>query len=55
MYLMEQKKGMLMIRVSLTLILLLITNVYALDDCKWNNQEGIPCIVVSKTNNTSLI
>ena len=44
-----------MIRVSLTLILLLITNVYALDDCKWNNQEGIPCIVVSKTNNTSKV
>ena len=46
---------MLMVKVSLTLILLLITNVYALDDCKWNNQEGIQCITISKTNNASKV
>ena len=45
-----------MYRISFILILLsLTTNVYALDDCKWSNQEGIPCLVVSKTNNTSKV
>jgi len=45
-----------MLRVSIILIILLLSaNVYALEDCKWNNQKGIPCIVVSKTNNTSKV
>ena len=53
---MELKKGMLMKQVSLIIILLILTfNVYALDDCKWNNQEGVPCLVISKTNNTSKV
>ncbi len=47
---------MIMHRVFIvTILLLLTTNVYALDDCKWNNQEGIPCLIISKTNNTSKI
>tara|TARA_Y100000389_G_scaffold121153_1_gene118538 strand:- start:10204 stop:12084 length:1881 start_codon:yes stop_codon:yes gene_type:complete len=51
-----EKKGMFMLRVFIIIFLLSLTvNVFALDDCKWNNQEGIPCIVVSKTNNTSKV
>ena len=47
---------MIMHRVFIvTILLLLTTNVYALDDCKWNNQDGIPCLIISKTNNTSKI
>ena len=30
-------------------------NAYALDSCKWKNREGIPCIVVTKTPNSSYI
>lgn len=47
---------MFMLRISIILIILLLSaNVYALEDCKWNNQKGIPCLVVSKTNNTSKV
>ena len=28
-------------------------NVYALENCKWENEKGIPCITVTKTPNTS--
>ena len=32
---------------------LLISNANALENCRWNNQKGIPCIAISKTSNTS--
>ena len=34
---------------------MLISNLYAqnLKNCEWNNKEGIPCVVISKTPNTS--
>ncbi len=36
------------------LILIFYTlNAEALENCKWNNRNGIPCITVSKTPNTS--
>jgi vitamin B12 transporter len=37
------------------LILLLISNLYAenLNDCEWDNREGVSCITISKTPNTS--
>lgn len=28
-------------------------SVFALENCKWYNNDGIPCIAVSKTNNSS--
>ena len=28
-------------------------NVYALEECKWDNRKGTPCITISKTPNTS--
>ena len=31
-----------------------IPNLNALENCKWNNQKGIPCATISKTSNTSL-
>ena len=31
----------------------LISSVQALENCKWNNQKGNPCITISKTPNTS--
>ena len=36
-------------------LILLISNLYAqnLKNCEWNNKEGIPCVVISKTPNTS--
>ncbi len=30
-----------------------ILNVYALEDCKWDNSKGIPCTTITKTPNTS--
>ena len=35
-------------------IILFVNNVLALENCKWDNRAGIPCITVSKTPNTSL-
>ena len=35
-------------------LLLITTNVYALEKCQWNNKKGIPCLTVTKTPNTSL-
>ena len=32
---------------------LLISNLYALDNCEWNNSAGIPCTTIAKTPNTS--
>ena len=40
------------IRFFLVLILS-ISNVNALESCKWNNTEGIPCTIIAKTPNTS--
>jgi vitamin B12 transporter len=34
-------------------LLLITTNVYALEKCQWNNKKGIPCLTVTKTPNTS--
>ncbi len=43
------------IRLLLILFLsFLISSVQALENCKWNNQKGNPCIIISKTPNTSL-
>ena len=34
---------------------MLIANSYAqnLKNCEWNNKEGVPCVVIGKTPNTS--
>lgn len=39
----------------LIFILLLVSNLYAenLKECEWNNRDGVPCITVVKTSNTS--
>ena len=29
------------------------SNVFGLEKCKWNNRDGIPCLTISKTSNTS--
>jgi vitamin B12 transporter len=34
-------------------LLFFICNAHALENCKWDNQKGIPCITISKTPNTS--
>ena len=40
--------------IRLFLILFLaVSNVNALENCKWNNTKGIPCITITKTPNTS--
>ena len=42
-------------KLFLTLILTFFTfNASALDDCRWDNKKGIPCLTVSKTPNTSI-
>ena len=43
-----------LLKISIFLILL-ISNSYAqnLKNCEWNNKEGIPCVVIGKTPNTS--
>jgi len=30
-------------------------NVFALDKCNWDNREDVPCVIISKTNNSSKI
>ena len=41
-------------RLFLFLFLFFYTfNLYALENCKWNNKKGIPCLTVSKIPNTS--
>ena len=41
------------LRLFISLILLFSAfNAYALENCKWNNNEGIPCTTVSKTPNS---
>ena len=35
------------------LLLFFICNANALENCKWDNQKGTPCITISKTPNTS--
>jgi vitamin B12 transporter len=41
--------------VILTLTFLtFIHNVLALENCKWDNQKGIPCVIVKKTPNSSI-
>ena len=39
----------------LILFLLLESNLFAenLENCKWDNRKGIPCLIISKTPNTS--
>ena len=45
----------MVVRFLLSIFLLLLTkNVYALENCKWDNQKGVPCLTVTKTPNTSL-
>ena len=43
------------LRLFISLILLFSTfNAHALKKCTWNNNEGTPCITVSKTPNSSI-
>ena len=45
-----------MLRIFIFLYLISFTlNANALDDCKWNINNGVPCLIISKTNNTSKI
>jgi vitamin B12 transporter len=39
--------------ITLLFILTYSINVFGLENCKWNNAEGVPCVTVSKTTNTS--
>ena len=44
----------MLLRVTIFL-LLLVSNSFGenLENCKWDNRKGVPCIVISKTPNTS--
>ena len=43
------------LRLFISLIFLFSTfSAYALENCSWNNNEGTPCITVSKTPNSSI-
>jgi len=44
-----------MLQRIILLTILLISNSYAenLKNCKWDNRKGVPCVVISKTPNTS--
>ena len=45
-----------MFKILLFLFLFFSTfNVYALDNCEWDNRKGNPCLVINKTNNSSKI
>ena len=44
----------MMIKLFLILIFsILVSNVSALENCKWNNSKGAPCTTITKTPNTS--
>ena len=48
---------MLKIIVKKILIFLFIFNfcsALALDNCSWDNREGVPCLTINKTSNTSV-
>ena len=54
-------KGVLKIGTCMLLRLLIIlffyfniSNLYALEKCKWNNKKGTPCLTINKTPNTSI-
>ena len=43
-----------MLRIFLFLVLIIFTfNANALDNCKWNIKNGVPCLIISKTPNSS--
>ncbi len=44
---------MLMRSVIVIFFFLYALEVFALENCKWDNRKGIPCLTVSKTSNTS--
>ena len=45
-----------MFKLILFIVLIIYAfNVNALENCKWNNQKGIPCITISKTPNKLII
>ena len=44
----------MIIKLLFTFILLVFSsNSFALENCKWNNKKGVPCLTVSKIPNTS--
>jgi vitamin B12 transporter len=44
----------MIIKLLFTFILLVFSsNSFALENCKWDNKKGVPCLTVSKTPNTS--
>ena len=46
---------MMITRLFLVVIISIFTiNASALENCKWDNKKGIPCVTVSKTPNTSI-
>ena len=53
---MELNNGWWTMMIKLFLILIfsiLVSNVSALENCKWKNSKGIPCTTITKTPNTS--
>ena len=38
---------------SILVLLIFISNSHALENCKWDNQKGIPCTTITKTPNSS--
>ena len=39
--------------IKIIIIFFLAFNVNALEECKWHNRDGNPCITITKTTNTS--
>ena len=45
----------MLLRISIFLILITSSlSAESLKNCKWDNKKGIPCVVISKTSNTSV-
>ena len=42
-----------MMRFLLLILLLVSSKSYALEKCRWDNRDGVPCVTISKTSNTS--
>ena len=43
-----------LLKATLTVLILFKSiNAFALENCNWDNREGIPCLTINKTSNTS--
>ncbi len=48
-------KNTFVLLIKSLLLFFYISNINALENCKWDNRDGVPCLVITKTPNTSKV